>query len=216
MLKSEFCVRFKSMLFKGLMQDSDKRLKVIHLKKYCSMISDKNCRVIITLNNSLRKKLDEICDKTGNSLSSLVAKVLSNYFSDDVMFIEMLPPRELEKKQIRISLTLSEISALEMHAENHGFSISEEIIFRILSTLSNEPKLLDDELSEIIKLRTALNQVGRNVNQIAKKSSKDINERELSIALKNTQFWIDKLDKKLDELISKTVDRWVFVSKKNG
>jgi len=204
------------MLFKGLMQDSDKRLKVIHLKKYCSMISDKNCRVIITLNNSLRKKLDEICDKTGNSLSSLVAKVLSNYFSDDVMFIEMLPPRELEKKQIRISLTLSEISALEMHAENHGFSISEEIIFRILSTLSNEPKLLDDELSEIIKLRTALNQVGRNVNQIAKKSSKDINERELSIALKNTQFWIDKLDKKLDELISKTVDRWVFVSKKNG
>jgi hypothetical protein len=204
------------MFFKGLMQDSDKRLKVIHLKKYCSMISDKNCRVIITLNNSLRKKLDEICDKTGNSLSSLVAKVLSNYFSDDVMFIEMLPPRELEKKQIRISLTLSEISALEMHAENHGFSISEEIIFRILSTLSNEPKLLDDELSEIIKLRTALNQVGRNVNQIAKKSSKDINERELSIALKNTQFWIDKLDKKLDELISKTVDRWAFVSKKNG
>lgn|GEM_PF-895610 len=198
------------------MQDSDKRLKVIHLKKYCSMISDKNCRVIITLNNSLRKKLDEICYKTGNSLSSLVAKVLSNYFSDDVMFIEMLPPRELEKKQIRISLTLSEISALEMHAENHGFSISEEIIFRILSTLSNEPKLLDDELSEIIKLRTALNQVGRNVNQIAKKSSKDINERELSIALKNTQFWIDKLDKKLDELISKTVDRWAFVSKKNG
>jgi hypothetical protein len=204
------------MFFRGLMQDSDKRLKVIHLKKYCSMISDKNCRVIITLNNSLRKKLDEICDKTGNSLSSLVAKVLSNYFSDDVMFIEMLPPRELEKKQIRISLTLSEISALEMHAENHGFSISEEIIFRILSTLSNEPKLLDDELSEIIKLRTALNQVGRNVNQIAKKSSKDINERELSIALKNTQFWIDKLDKKLDELISKTVDRWAFVSKKNG
>lgn len=204
------------MFLKGLMQDSDKRLKVIHLKKYCSMISDKNCRVIITLNNSLRKKLDEICDKTGNSLSSLVAKVLSNYFSDDVMFIEMLPPRELEKKQIRISLTLSEISALEMHAENHGFSISEEIIFRILSTLSNEPKLLDDELSEIIKLRTALNQVGRNVNQIAKKSSKDINERELSIALKNTQFWIDKLDKKLDELISKTVDRWAFVSKKNG
>lgn len=204
------------MFFKGIMQDSDKRLKVIHLKKYCSMISDKNCRVIITLNNSLRKKLDEICDKTGNSLSSLVAKVLSNYFSDDVMFIEMLPPRELEKKQIRISLTLSEISALEMHAENHGFSISEEIIFRILSTLSNEPKLLDDELSEIIKLRTALNQVGRNVNQIAKKSSKDINERELSIALKNTQFWIDKLDKKLDELISKTVDRWAFVSKKNG
>ena len=180
------------------------------------MISDKNCRVIITLNNSLRKKLDEICDKTGNSLSSLVAKVLSNYFSDDVMFIEMLPPRELEKNQIRISLTLSEISALEMHAENHGFSISEEIVFRILSTLSNEPKLLDDELSEIIKLRTVLNQVGRNVNQIAKKSSKGINERELSIALKNTQFWIDKLDKKLDGLISKTVDRWAFVSKKNG
>ena len=204
------------MFFRGLMQDSDKRLKVIHLKKYCSMISDKNCRVIITLNNSLRKKLDEICDKTGNSLSSLVAKVLSNYFSDDVMFIEMLPPRELEKKQIRISLTLSEISALEMHAENHGFSISEEIIFRILSTLSNEPKLLDDELSEIIKLRTALNQVGRNVNQIAKKLSKDINEKELSIALKNTQFWIDKLDIKLDNLISKTVDRWAFVSKKNG
>lgn len=87
------------------------------------MISDKNCRVIITLNNSLRKKLDEVCDKTGNSLSSLVAKVLSNYFSDDVMFIEMLPPREIEKKQIRISLTLSEISVLEMHAENHGFSI---------------------------------------------------------------------------------------------
>ena len=180
------------------------------------MISEKNCRVIITLNNSLRKKLDEICDKTGNSLSSLVAKVLSNYFSDDVMFVEMLPPRELEKKQIRISLTLSEISALEMHAENHGFSISEEIVFRILSTLSNEPKLLNDELSEIIKLRTALNQVGRNVNQIAKKSSKDINEKELLIALKNTQFWIDKLDKKLDELISKTVDRWAFVSKKNG
>lgn len=180
------------------------------------MISEKNCRVIITLNNSLRKKLDEICDKTGNSLSSLVAKVLSNYFSDDVMFVEMLPPRELEKKQIRISLTLSEISALEMHSENHGFSISEEIVFRILSTLSNEPKLLNDELSEIIKLRTALNQVGRNVNQIAKKLSKNINEKELSIALKNTQFWIDKLDIKLDNLISKTVDRWAFVSKKNG
>ena len=61
-----------------------------------------------------------------------------------------------------------------MHAENHGFSISEEIVLGILSTLSNEPKLLNDELSEIIKLRTALNQVGRNVNQIAKKLSKDI------------------------------------------
>ena len=75
---------------------------------------------------------------------------------------------------------------------------------------------MNDELSEIIKLRTALNQVGRNVNQIAKKLSKDINEKELSIALKNTQFWIDKLDIKLDNLISKTVDRWAFVSKKNG
>ena len=55
-----------------------------------------------------------------------------------------------------------------MHAENHGFSISEEIVFRVLSTLSNEPKLLNDELSEIIKLRTALNQVGRNVNRLLK------------------------------------------------
>ncbi|MFZ7216093.1 hypothetical protein ACLSYY_10730 [[Pasteurella] aerogenes] len=180
------------------------------------MISDKNCRVIITLNNSLRKKLDEVCNKTGNSISSLIAKVLSNYFSDDVMFVEMLPPRELEKKQIRISLTFSEIYALKAHAENHGFSVSEEIVFRLLSTLSNEPKLLTDELSEIIRLRTALNQVGRNVNQIAKKSSKETNNKELSIALKNTQFWIDKLDKKLDDLISKTVDRWAFVSKKNG
>ncbi|KIX30669.1 hypothetical protein HW40_07725 [Mannheimia haemolytica] len=180
------------------------------------MISDKNCRVIITLNNSLRKKLDETCKKTGNSLSSLIAKVLSNYFSDDIMFIELLPVRELEKKQIRISLTFSEIYALEKFAENHGFSLSEEIVFRLLSTLSNEPKLLNDELSEIIKLRTALNQVGRNVNQIAKKSDKEINSNELSIALKNTQFWVDKLDKKLDELISKTVDRWAFVSKKNG
>nr|WP_020752095.1 hypothetical protein [Aggregatibacter actinomycetemcomitans]AGO88742.1 hypothetical protein pS23A_0009 [Aggregatibacter actinomycetemcomitans] len=180
------------------------------------MISDKNCRITVNLNNSLRKKLDEVCDKTGASLSSLVTKVLSNYFSDDVMFVEMLPSRELEKKQIRISLTLSEISALEIHAENHGFSISEEIVFRVLSTLSNEPKLLNDELSEVIKLRTALNQVGRNVNQIARKSSKDINSKELSIALKNTQFWINKLDKKLDDLISKTVDRWAFVSKKNG
>ena len=132
------------------------------------MISNKNCRVIITLNNSLRKKLDEICDKTGNSLSSLVAKVLSNYFSDDVMFIEMLPPRELEKKQIRISLTLSEISALEMHSENHGFSISEEIVFRVLSTLSNEPKLLNDELSEIIKLRTALIKLGETLIRLLK------------------------------------------------
>lgn len=180
------------------------------------MISDKNCRITVNLNNSLRKKLDEVCDETGNSLSSLIGKVLANYFADDVMFTEVLPPRELEKKQIRISLTLSEISALEEHANNHGFSLSEELVFRIISSLSNEPKLINDELSEIVKLRTALNKVGRNVNQIAKKTASDINKKELSISLNNVQFWIDKLDKKLDDIISKTVNRWAYISKKNG
>lgn len=169
-----------------------------------------------SIDKNLKETLDKTCKETGLKVSGLIYKVLANYFADDVMFTEVLPPRELEKKQIRISLTLSEISALEEHANNHGFSLSEELVFRIISSLSNEPKLINDELSEIVKLRTALNKVGRNVNQIAKKTASDINKKELSISLNNVQFWIDKLDKKLDDIISKTVDRWAYISKKNG
>ncbi|MBF0786016.1 hypothetical protein E4T80_11120 [Muribacter muris] len=181
------------------------------------MIGKDKVRVVSYIDSSLREKLSLLEMETGVNSSQIISVALSSVFNEiEPSFDEILPKRELEKKYMKVAFTLSEIEALKLFSKFHGHSFSDEVIFRVLSTLSKEPKLFDDELRELTSLKTALNQIGRNINHIAKKTSNDIKQKNLQPFLEDVLCKIDLVDKKLEAIISKSVDRWAFVSTKNG
>lgn len=181
------------------------------------MIGNDKSRVVSYIDNSLREKIQQLEKETGVNTSQIISIALASILNgDEPTFDELLPKRELEKKHMKIFFTLSEIEAIKKLAKHHGHSFSDEVIFRVLSTLSKSPKLFNDELVEMISLKTAINQIGRNINQIAKKTSSDINHKNLIHFLEEVSRKIVFVDEKLDMIISKSVDRWAFVSVKNG
>lgn len=181
------------------------------------MISKDKVRVVSYIDKDLREKLSLLESDTGVNASQIISVALSSILNENVpKFDELLPKRELEKKYMKVSFTLSEIEAIKEFSKFHGHSFSDEVIFRVLSTLSKEPKLFDDELRELTSLKTALNQIGRNINHIAKKTSNDIKQKNLQPFLEDVLCKIDLVDKKLEAIISKSTDRWAFVSTKNG
>ena len=181
------------------------------------MIGKDKSRIVSYIDDDLREKIYQLEKDTGVKTSQIISIALSSILNgDEPKFSELLPKRELEKKYMKIFFTLSEIEALKEFSKYHGHSFSDEVIFRVLSTLSRSPKLFDDELEKIITLKTALNQVGRNINQIAKKTSSDINHKNLIPLLEDVSYKISSIDEKLEMIISKSVDRWAFVSMRNG
>ncbi|HDX1051039.1 TPA: ribbon-helix-helix domain-containing protein [Pasteurella multocida] len=181
------------------------------------MISKDKVRVVSYIDKDLRDKLSVLEKDTGVNVSQIISVALSSIINErSPEFEELLPKRELEKKYMKVSFTLSEIEAIKTFSKFHGHSFSDEVIFRVLSTLSKEPKLFDNELQELTSLKTALNQIGRNINHIAKKTSNDINHKNLQPFLEDVSYKISLVDKKLEAIISKSRDRWAFVSKKNG
>ncbi|HHW7568675.1 TPA: ribbon-helix-helix domain-containing protein [Mannheimia haemolytica] len=181
------------------------------------MISKDKVRVVSYIDKDLREKLSILERDTGVNVSQIISVALSSILNENAPeFDEILPKRELEKKYMKVSFTLSEIETIRDFARFHGHSFSDEVVFRVISTLSKSPRLFDSELREIISLKTALNQVGRNINHIAKKTSSDIKQKNLQPFLEDVSEKINLIDEKLEGIISKSVDRWAFVSTKNG
>lgn len=187
------------------------------LFKVKKMIGKNKSRIVSYIDDDLREKIYQLEKETGVKTSQIISIALSSILNEDEpKFSEILPKRELERKYMKIFFTLSEINAIKEFSKYHGHSFSDEVIFRVISTLSKSPKLFDNELKEIISLKTAINKVGRNINQIAKKTSSDINHKNLIPLLEDFSHKISCVDEKLEMIISKSVDRWAFVSMKNG
>lgn len=98
------------------------------------------------------------------------ANFLLNQFikKQAVTFDEKTINLEKKKVRIRLDLTPSEKDVLKMYALNNNWSITKEIRYRLISSLAKKPKLTQEELKAIYRVRSSINVLGANINRLVR------------------------------------------------
>lgn len=109
-------------------------------------------------------------------------------------------------KPVRVFLTVEEHEVIADLAKQRGWSMTQEIRWRVLTTISNKPKLDKAEVTEINSLRTAINIVGRNLNSSMKKGLIDMNT--FAEDVMSIRQLIGQTLEQVDSLREAATDRW--------
>ena len=128
------------------------------------------------------KKLKQIRVRTDESLISQLKKEAKGHKMSLSSYVDYLlntlirkgepiyqeTINKLEKKEVesRVYFTKSEAELLKRYAELNGWSMSKEIRYRIVSSLSKTPKLNKEELKAIYSVRSSINVLGANINRL--------------------------------------------------
>ena len=169
------------------------------------------------LNDENLEFLENISKETGapksKILNSLIGSFIENPQNSETINLDYTNEKNQEKnKEVRIFFTQNEYDILKENASknNHSF-VTQEIRFRIFNSIYNDKFSNGIELRQFILTKTALNQLGRNLNQLnrelIKKNVVKIDEKFLETILQNILNKIDILIKNLDTLIKKSQDK---------
>lgn len=115
-------------------------------------------------------------------------------------------------KEVRLFFTQNEFNIIKESAakNNHSF-VTQECRFRILNSIYNDRFSSGIELRQFILTKTAIRQIGRNLNQLVielrKRNIAKINEKNLDMTLKNILDKINTLTLNLDSLTKKSQDK---------
>lgn len=145
----------------------------------------------------------------GVTVSSLAKKFAYSIANNDLESNETTHDEKTDR--LHFSLSSDEKEAIKKHALAHGWSLSKEARFRVISSMSVTSKVLPDELKKIRGLRTAIDAVGRNIRHMMFQSKKiEINDPEFLKEIQTLNSYMEMAIKKIDELQDSTVDRWSF------
>lgn len=114
-------------------------------------------------------------------------------------------------KPVRVFLTAEEHEVIADLAKQRGWSMTQEIRWRVLATISKQPKLDKAEVAEINQLRTAINIVGRNLNSSMKKGLIDMNT--FADDVMSIRQLISQTLEQVDSLREAATDRWAIQRK---
>ena len=145
----------------------------------------------------------------GVTVSSLAKKFVYSIANNDLESNET--PYDEKTDRLHFSLSSDEKETIKKHALAHGWSLSKEARFRVVSSMSATSKVLPDELKKIRGLRTAIDAVGRNIRHMMFQSKKiEINDPDFMKEIETLNSYMEMAVKKIDELQVATVDRWSF------
>ncbi|PRP68472.1 hypothetical protein BUE93_21965 [Chromobacterium amazonense] len=146
------------------------------------------------------------------SLTDYISLLLSQGESLHADGHEEVETTKVERgKEVRLMLSDTEHSVLSGQARQRGWSIVKEVRWRVLSSLSRQPKLSDEEIVAICGLKHAVDTVGRNINFAIRRGIFDY--RELGDNLTEVSQLIEQANQKFEALRSSAVDRWTFQEK---
>lgn len=140
-------------------------------------MSDRKKVVSLRL-GSLEEEVNKKCEEEGITESQLLKKALIEYlkksdkdFKRNRMIPFKIEPNKADiiKKRIEISLTESELDALERLSKISIYSTKQALIVGIIRAYFLNSQVF--QLNEVIQLKKAnaeLNSIGRNLNQLAK------------------------------------------------
>lgn len=173
-------------------------------------MKDESKKVQIRLDQEADAILKSEAAKSGLTPASLLKKIamtiITNnesyrYDTKDFDFID-----NSEKLNIKVSMELKE--KLKKEAAKNGWSLSKESRFRLASSLSSEPALYPDEVSELRRARNAVDVVGRNLHYIiSKKQILTINDEGFLEDVKRLNDNIDALKSQIDNLTTLGINR---------
>lgn len=145
----------------------------------------------------------------GVTVSSLAKKFVYSIANNDLESNETISDEKTSR--LYFSLSLDEKETINQHALAHGWSLSKEARFRIISSMSATSKVLPDELKKIRGLRTAIDAVGRNIRHMMFQSKKiEINDPDFLKEIQTLNSYMEMAVKKIDALQDASVDRWSF------
>ena len=122
-------------------------------------------RVSESLFNLLQKKATLM----QMSLSGYLNFILTSSFKKhEVPFDEKVTKIEKKEIRIRVCLTASETDLLKTYASNNNWSVTKEVRYRVISSLSKKPKLTKEELKAIYGVRSSINVLGTNINRLVR------------------------------------------------
>lgn len=145
----------------------------------------------------------------GVTVSSLAKKFVYSIANNDLESNQTTNNEKTDR--LFFSLSSDEKENIKQSAFTHGWSMSQEVRFRVVSSMSATSKVLPDELKKIRGLRTAIDAVGRNIRHMMFQSKKiEINDPDFLKEIETLNSYMEMAVKKIDELQDATVDRWSF------
>ncbi|WP_270985540.1 hypothetical protein [Campylobacter helveticus] len=172
-------------------------------------------RFVFTINDEnykLMKKYSQKFDMSmGAILNRIIKESLSNkktkVFNDLSYKEDELDLKVFKEHKVKLSEEETKIvkELAQIHLHN---SIKKELRFIILNAIYNEKIFSQVELKSFILTKTALNAIGRNLNQFVRELKKrnliTLNNKEVEKNISSISHKIDELCEKLEKLITKT------------
>ena len=81
---------------------------------------------------------------------------------------EKINKYERREVKSRVPFTISEAALLRGYALSNGWSLSQEIRYRVISSIAKKPKLSKEELKAIYAVRSSINVLGANINRLVR------------------------------------------------
>lgn len=133
--------------------------------------------ITIRTENDLIKGLKEKSEEHRMSLNSYIKSVLkSEIQKKEQIYKEWINKPEKKEIESRVFFTKSESKVLREYAVSNGWSLSREVRYRVISTISKKPKLSGKELEAIYSVRSSINVLGANINRLIRNNKALTNE----------------------------------------
>lgn len=155
----------------------------------------------VRLTESLFSILQAKVQESGLSLNGYINFVLtSESLTEERSFQEVIGKPDKKEVESRVYFTISEADMLKEYAISNGWSLSKEISYRVISSLTKKPKLSGEELKAIYSVRSSINVLGANINRLIRNHEilSDDNVKmccELTLLIKELQGKINYLEK---------------------
>lgn len=169
----------------------------------------KEKNVCFRMDESVHNRAALKAKELGVTVSSLAKKFVYSIANNDLESNEATNDEKTDR--LFFSLSSDEKETIKQHALTHGWSLSKEARFRVVSSMAATSKVLPDELKKIRGLRTAIDAVGRNIRHMMFQSKKiEINDPDFMKEIQTLNSYMEMAVKKIDELQDASVDRWSF------
>ena len=118
---------------------------------------------------NLWSMLKEYSQKNCVSINRVIHLTLTTSLGKkDISFDERINTPEKKEIESRVFFTPSETELLREYASLNGWSLTKEIRYRVISSLSRRPKLNQEDLKAIYAVRSSINVLGANVNRLVR------------------------------------------------
>ncbi len=155
------------------------------------------------------------CARQGLSQAAALRRIVSRLTESDAKarpapLRHSVGPGERGAKRVSLRLTASELQAAHERAAGEGLTPSRWVVGLVRAILTQEPQLSSAELAELRRSNSALQAVGRNLNQVAK--GLNISPKASLVVKADLIETIDKAIKGHTEIVAKVlaanVQRW--------